>query len=98
MFFSVMVSLAASAQIGRTSAIKPYLTLPYLVARLMSHALAIGKDDYWVVSVAWWAGPFNLEQFVSVSVARWADCTDCEINGTRTGCHRTKGRPQKLNI
>jgi hypothetical protein len=26
--FSVMVSLAASAQIGRTSAIKPYLTLP----------------------------------------------------------------------
>ena len=29
--FSVMVSLAASAKIGRTSAINPYLTLPYNV-------------------------------------------------------------------
>ena len=42
---SVMVSLAASTQIGRTSAIKPYLTLPPQVITAVNPVAA--KNRFW---------------------------------------------------
>ena len=42
--FSVMVSLAASAKIGRTSAVKPYLTLP-LSAMCDTFDVSVMEDE-----------------------------------------------------
>ena len=45
MFFLLLVSLAASAQIGRTSVIKPYLTLPYLTIRFGTNLFILREAE-----------------------------------------------------